>query len=272
MTIYEIYVDSPFTGVSNLTRTVTIKNHTDCSIIETFNVTDLFNGYIQIMFNSDKLSFVDTLDSVVCGTGTVSYVSGVDIFATCITSSVPLFYNTTEGPMIMLIGRGFTKFDTSLFDFNTLGFYGCTNCTCFIADTPVVTSKGIKHIQDITCNDKINGVEVHSLVTSLIPKDKKYFVNITKDSLGPNIPSQNTVCTIYHKIFTNNTWKQAKLLINGTTITQFSKPEDTLVYNILLKNNKWGTMFINNLCTETLHPDNEISKCYYNLKKQVVTS
>jgi hypothetical protein len=156
-----------------------------------------------------------------------------------------------------------------------------TNPICFQKDTPVTTSKGIKLIQHITKQDTINGISVHSLVTSLIPKNEQYFVKISKDSLGYNIPSQDTICTIYHTIRVNlkknlklvvaqNVWVQAIFLVNNINITLFSEPKDTLVYNVLLVDNIWGTMIVNNLLTETLHPDNNVAKSYYNSKKKQI--
>lgn len=140
------------------------------------------------------------------------------------------------------------------------------NTTCFLADTIVSTSNGEKKIQNITNKDKINNIQVHSLVTSMVPKNKKMFVLISKDAIGPNIPNKNTVCTNKHKILSNGKMIEAQFLVNNKTITRFSKPDDTLVYNILLVDNVWGIMHINNLVTETLHPTNKLAKYHYNKK------
>lgn len=138
---------------------------------------------------------------------------------------------------------------------------------CFPANTPVITSTGEKFIQNITCADKINGKQVHSVVTSIVPKNKMMFIKMSKNSMGINVPNKDTVCTENHMIYYDKMWVPSKLLVNYSTITVFSEPENTLVYNILLVDKNWGIMSVNNLITETLCPVNKIAIEYYKSKQ-----
>jgi hypothetical protein len=144
-----------------------------------------------------------------------------------------------------------------------------TAVICFAADTSVITSTGPKMIQDITSSDTINGKQVHSLVSSIVRKNTDQLIKISKDALGENKPDKDTVCTVFHMILDGEDWTQAHNLVNGTTVTRFSNPENTRVYNILLADEAWGTMFANNLVTESLHPENESAKKAYASKKTI---
>ena len=90
-------------------------------------------------------------------------------------------------------------------------------------------------------------------------------VNVTKNALGSNIPSQDTLITPTHGIYIDNTTKlveqyghlvQAKYLINDDTILKIDTGK-ILVYNVLLK--KHAPMVVNNMIVETLHPSHRLA-------------
>lgn len=134
---------------------------------------------------------------------------------------------------------------------------------CFLKGTPVKTDQGEIPIEQITNKNTINGLKVVGIVESL--NQEEYMVNVTKNSLGSNIPSQDTLITPTHGIYIDNTTKlveqyghlvQAKYLINDDTILKIDTGK-ILVYNVLLK--KHAPMVVNNMIVETLHPSHRLA-------------
>lgn len=134
---------------------------------------------------------------------------------------------------------------------------------CFLKGTPVKTDQGEIPIEQITNKNTINGLKVVGIVESL--NQEEYMVNVTKNSLGSNIPSQDTLITPTHGIYIDNTTKlveqyghlvQAKHLINDETILKIDTGK-ILVYNVLLK--KHAPMVVNNMIVETLHPSHRLA-------------
>jgi len=134
---------------------------------------------------------------------------------------------------------------------------------CFLKGTPVKTDQGEIPIEQITNKNTINGLKVVGIVESL--NQEEYMVNVTKNSLGSNIPSQDTLITPTHGIYIDNTTKlveqyghlvQAKHLINDKTILKIDTGK-ILVYNVLLK--KHAPMVVNNMIVETLHPSHRLA-------------
>ena len=134
---------------------------------------------------------------------------------------------------------------------------------CFLKGTPVKTDQGEIPIEQITNKNTINGLKVVGIVESL--NQEEYMVNVTKNSLGSNIPSQDTLITPTHGIYIDNTTKlveqyghlvQAKYLINDKTILKIDTGK-ILVYNVLLK--KHAPMVVNNMIVETLHPSHRLA-------------
>jgi len=136
---------------------------------------------------------------------------------------------------------------------------------CFVKDTPVVVDSGIKLIQDISNIDYINGYKVHSVTYSAVYKDECNLVLFKKNSLGYNTPDQDTVCTKYHNIIVNGNLFAAEYLINNSSIVNTTVAEGTLVYHVLLDDNKWSFMNVNNLLADTLCPDNLVAQEQYKI-------
>ena len=80
-----------------------------------------------------------------------------------------------------------------------------------------------------------------------------------KDSLGVNVPSEDTYVSNAHAIYINNRFIKAIDLINNRNIVKIKRRND-IIYNVLLK--KHYIMSINNMVVETLHPDNKLARKY----------
>lgn len=124
---------------------------------------------------------------------------------------------------------------------------------CFLGNTLVLTDQGKIPIKRITTDNTIDGYQVIK-ITKYKNMDN-YMILIKKDSLGINIPSNDTYITREHGIYINNKLVRAKKLINKKTIIKEKRGHD-LIYNILLK--KHHKMNVNNMIVETLDPNHEL--------------
>lgn len=150
----------------------------------------------------------------------------------------------------------------------TIGFGGAesgvsihTSNICFLGDALVQTDQGKIPIKNITCNNTIFGLKVHSLVK--VKNIYNYMILFKKNSLGPNIPSIDTFVSKNHLIFVNNTFIKAISLVNGKNIIKKIRGQD-IMYNLLF--NKYYAMIVNNMIVETLDPKNKLAKKYLTKK------
>ena len=93
----------------------------------------------------------------------------------------------------------------------------------------------------------------------------KYVVCFKTNSLGENIPSQDTYISKNHMVFFKGEFKPAYQFVNYDNIIK-TKYNGELMYNVLLDNH--NKMLVNNLICETLDPDNTMAKLN-NLLKQL---
>lgn len=214
-----------------------------------------FTGLTAIVnTNTGKLSFYSADDTEI-NTGTDIFLKPVNSRIFNLSQSTPMKiyntdginnncgeYNDDNNPCFILINSSWVPIDTSTANI------ALPNCKCFVENTPVLTDKGIKMIQDITSNDSIYGKQVDKVVKSIALND---LTLIKKDAFGPNTPSQDTTCTSHHKLFVNNRWIKAMRLVNGSTVLAVPVTELTYVYHIKLENNHLGYMNVNNLFAET---------------------
>jgi hypothetical protein len=130
---------------------------------------------------------------------------------------------------------------------------------CFPAGTPVHTDQGIVNIDRI--DKHIHTIRqkpiLHVTRTTTL---EKYLISIEKDSFGKNVPQKKTLMTKDHKIMFEGRLVPAYRFLDYTDTVKKVKYNGETLYNILLAD--YGTMNVNNLMCETLHPENTIAKLY----------
>ena len=130
---------------------------------------------------------------------------------------------------------------------------------CFPNNTPILTDQGIINIEDIDIHKHtINNNKIVAITQSI--HNDNYLVNFFKDSLGKNIPSQDTITSSRHKVYYKNKMIEAREIANINKNVTKIKYNKSILYNILL--DKHYVIYVNNMICETLHPDNIIAKLY----------
>jgi len=129
---------------------------------------------------------------------------------------------------------------------------------CFPAGTPITTNQGTVPIEKI--NPEIHTIRNKPIVgiTRTVTQDKSV-VCFEKDSLGSNIPSQQTIMSKNHGILHNGKLRKAEVFVGNDNITKVAYNGEIL-YNVLMEGP--DKMIVNNLICETLHPENKIAKLY----------
>jgi hypothetical protein len=128
---------------------------------------------------------------------------------------------------------------------------------CFPAGTPVTTDQGLIAIEKLnTDKHTIRGKEIIA-ITQTRPL-QKHIVCFGKDSLSKNVPSQETCCSMEHKVFYKGEMMKARDIVKLCENVSFIPYNGETLYNVLLK--KQDKMMINNLICETLDPKNIMAK------------
>jgi S-adenosylmethionine/arginine decarboxylase-like enzyme len=149
---------------------------------------------------------------------------------------------------------------------------------CFPAGTPVLTDQGEIAIEKIDPKKHtIRGNKIEEVTKSIGIED--FLVCIKKDTLYPNVPSQDTYVTCDHKIFFKDKLYRAGFL--EARAHKSGNPDlmnniyqvpykGEVLYNVLLKDNKHDYMCVNKMIVETMDPKNVFAKyyCYLKNKKQ----
>jgi len=124
---------------------------------------------------------------------------------------------------------------------------------CFPSGTPVTTDQGDIKIELLNKDiNTINGKRIVD-ITETGPKFEN-LICFEKDSLGNNTPSMKTEMTPDHCVLYNGKFMKA---IEVAEICENVYPIPFIqekLYNVLME--KHDTMMVNNLCCETLNPDN----------------
>ena len=128
---------------------------------------------------------------------------------------------------------------------------------CFPKGTPVTTDQGIVAIEKLnTDKHTIRGKEIVAITQSR--PLQKHIVCFDKDALSKNVPSQQTLCSMEHKVFYKGEMMKARNIVDVCENVTFVPYNGETLFNVLLK--KDDKMMINNLICETLHPKNIMAK------------
>ena len=130
---------------------------------------------------------------------------------------------------------------------------------CFVAGTPVNTDQGDVAIDKIDVSKHtIRGKRIVAVTKTVCTE--KHLVCIRKDALAKNVPSQDTLTTQNHCFFYNGNMVKAKHLVNKLDNVDLVKYDGCTLYNVL--QDKHEKMVVNNLISETLHPEHGIAQIY----------
>jgi uncharacterized membrane protein len=132
---------------------------------------------------------------------------------------------------------------------------------CFPAGTPIKTDQGIVNIELLDTHTHTINKQTILHITRTVTLDK-YLISFERHALSRNCPSQKTIMTKDHQIeFEGRLVPAYRFLDYSDQVKKVQYNGETL-YNVLLAQH--GTMVVNNLVCETLHPDNIIAKLYTN--------
>ena len=220
----------------------------------------MLSKLIQTSINNNGPSFttiLDKEDSILLQDVLYNIYKNPKLYSEC-------FYDVTIGGVNQYNAKvGFdipTGLGTPFWDNITeLLFPTLSSDTCFPNNTPIVTDQGIVNIEDID-------IEKHTIknnkivaITKSIHNDD-YLVCFSKNSLGNDMPSQDTITSSRHKVFYNNKMIEARKITEINKNVTKIKYDKSILYNILL--DKHSVVYVNNMICETLHPDNIIAKLY----------
>jgi hypothetical protein len=135
---------------------------------------------------------------------------------------------------------------------------------CFPAGTLIKTDQGIFPIEKLHANKHTINKQPIQHITKTVTQDP-HLICFEQHALRPNMPSEKTIMTKEHKILFEGRYVAAEKFLNQNEKVTKVKYNGELLYNVLLES--YGTMQVNNLVCETLHPDNLIAKLYNNYKK-----
>jgi hypothetical protein len=137
---------------------------------------------------------------------------------------------------------------------------------CFPAGTPIKTDQGLFPIENLQSSKKtINKYTINKQpiqhITKTVSQDT-HLICFEQHAIWPNVPSEKTIMTKEHKILFEGRYVAAEKFLSLSKKVTKVKYNGELLYNVLLEN--YGTLQVNNLVCETLHPDNLIAKLYNN--------
>ena len=133
---------------------------------------------------------------------------------------------------------------------------------CFPAGTPIKTDQGTVAIEQIDPIKHTIKQQAIQHITQTITLDN-YLISFPKSSLSRGLPHQHTIMSKDHKIEFNGQMTPAYRFLNYSKDIKKVKYNGEILYNILLA--EYGTVQVNGLTCETLHPNNAIAKLYNNL-------
>ena len=129
--------------------------------------------------------------------------------------------------------------------------------TCFPAGTPIQTDKGVTAIDQLVPGEHTLRGKSIIAITQTRPL-QKHLICFEKDSIGKNVPSQQTLCSKEHKVLYRGEMIKARDLADMCKNVKKVAYNGETLYNVLLE--KHGKMLVNNMICETLHPENITAK------------
>jgi uncharacterized membrane protein len=183
-----------------------------------------------------------------------------------IDSNLPVIWaNADATPTPLQIPDGYENLTTFAIGISGPSTTPISNI-CFPAGTPVQTDQGLIHIDDIDPQKHTINNQTILHITKTTTLDN-YLISFDKNSLERNIPSRKTLITKDHKIMFEGNLVPAYRFLDYSDKVKKVKYSGEILYNVLLA--EYGTINVNNLMCETLHPDNIIAKLYMReLKEQ----
>jgi len=129
--------------------------------------------------------------------------------------------------------------------------------TCFPAGTPVQTDQGVTAIDKLVPGEHtFRGKSIVAITQTHLLQN--HIICFEKDSIGKNVPSQQTLCSKEHKVLYQGEMIKARDLADMCKNVKKVAYNGETLYNVLLE--KHGKMLVNNMICETLHPENISAK------------
>ena len=230
--------ESSYDSISNTTYTLSVSR-----------TSSMFDAYVYLT-NSPPLKAGDSIS--------FKFTGDFEIGKTyMVCADEPLFYSSwpTTADTAEIIDEAANP-SNNYFVF-TVPPDPATIPICFPKGTPVLTNLGPVAIEKLnTDKHTIRGKDIIAITQS--KPLQKHIVCFEKDALSKNVPSQQTLCSMEHKIFYQGEMTKARNLVDLCENVTFVPYNGETLFNVLLK--KHDKMMINNLICETLHPENIAAK------------
>lgn len=131
--------------------------------------------------------------------------------------------------------------------------------------TLINTDQGIFQIETLDKNIHTINNKLIKHITKTVTLDK-YLISFKKNAIGRNIPSQTTIMSKDHHIEFEGKLVPAYRFLDYSELVKKVAYNGEVLYNVLML--EYGTMSINNLICETLHPENIVAKLYMNITEE----
>ncbi len=120
-----------------------------------------------------------------------------------------------------------------------------------LVQTPILTDQGLINIDQITPDNSIEGVDVKEVIS--YENSDFQMILFKKDSLGRNIPNQDTLLSQEQDIYLGKHLLKTKYLINNKDIAK-KVMETQKVYDLIMNQSKPFKLRVNNTLIETITP------------------
>ena len=203
--------------------------------------------------DNDAFRNCNTLTTVTIATGGLLAVMGTNVFQ---NSGLTMFgaSQSVLAALVLTVGVNQTVSGSpsvvTVYIYTTPGFP-----TCFPSGTPIQTDQGEIMIEYLTNQNTIRDTPVIRVTRST---GHRSVISLPRNSLYKNVPSQDTYCSLEHKVFHNGKMTKARDLVNKCDHVTKIPHDGAPLYNVLLPTH--SRMVVNNLIAETLHPQNAAAR------------